>query len=134
MAGCHNDTCCTAEFADSKGKLRCRAEGIEQICLDPVCIQAECCFHCKFRRKFSGIICDRYALFLAALLDDVIGKTLCCFSDRVEIHTVCSCTDHTTKAACTEFKITIEAVFDLFFIITDCQKLVFGILIKIIIL
>ena len=132
VVACGNDdTGNAAEFTDSKRKLRCRTQGLEQIRFDSVCIQAECCFACEFRRHSSGIVCDGYAFFLSVLGNDVVGKALGCLAYGVDVHAVGTRSDDTAESAGTELKLTVETVFDFCLISFECFQLFSGCLIKI---
>ena len=131
MACGNDDTGNAAEFTDSKRKLRCRTQGLEQIRFDSVCIQAECCFACEFRRHSSGIVCDGYAFFLSVLGNDVVGKALGCLAYGVDVHAVGTRSDDTAESAGTELKLTVETVFDFCLISFECFQLFSGCLIKI---
>ena len=50
--------------------------------------------------------------------------------NRINVHTVGSGTDHASESACTEFKFTVETVFNLLLIPFDSLKLGLGIIIK----
>ena len=123
VTGCHIDTCHTAKITDCKGKLRGRAQRLEPVRLDAICGQAKRCHICKLRRTMSGIIRNRNTLRLLLTHLDIVRKALGRLRNDIIVHAVCSCSDDATKSGCTELKIHVKALFDLFFIILDCSKL-----------
>ena len=113
MAGSDVDACHAAQLADSKGQLRCGAQGFKLVCLDSVGCQSHSRLHGKFRRHMAGVIGNGYALVRSALLDDVVCQSLCGPSYYINIHAVDSCSDDSPKACGPELQIHVKTLFDL---------------------
>lgn len=86
---------------------------IQTISLNPVCIQAECCFIGKLRGHDTGIVCDRNSLVLSVLGNDVVCQSLGCLTNRINIHTVCSCADYPAQTTSTKLQLTVKTILDL---------------------
>ena len=125
------DSCNTSQFADCVRQFRCRAKRFEDISLDSVCRKTKSCFICKFWRHPSGIKCNCDSLVSISTLLYVICKSLCCFSYSINIHTVGSGSDHTTKSGCSKFQIRIKAFFYFIFIVFQTFQLCLCVCIKI---
>ena len=131
MACCDNNTCDTGEFTHCERKLRCRSKTLKYICLNSICVQTKCCFICKFRRHDTGIISDCHTFLLSVLRNNIICKSLCCLTYSVNVHTVGSGSDHTTKSTCTELKLTVKAILDFILVPFDCLKFSLCCLVKV---
>ena len=131
MAGCDIDSGNASKLSHCKGKLRCGAQGIENIGFYTVGSQAQRCFFGKFRGHAAGVMGNRHALGLTVHCCYVICQTLCGLSHCVDVHAVNTGTDHTSKTCGTKFQLFIKAFFHFIFIIFNCFQLFFGIFIKI---
>ena len=61
-------------------------------------------------------MCNGNALVLAVHGNDIIGQSLCGLAYRIDIHTVGSCSDHSTESAGSKLQLTVKTVLDLFFV------------------
>ena len=131
VACCHIDSGNAAKFSDGKRKFRRRTKALKYIGFDAVCSQTAGSFIGKFRRHSTTVKCNCDSFFLAFLAQYVIGKSLCCLTYGVYIHTVGTGSDNPAKSRCTKFKIRIKTFLDLVFIPSDRLQFLFSILIKI---
>ena len=79
----------------------------------------------------TGIKSNGYSLRCLARFVDIICKTLCCLTNRVNIHTIGSGTNDSTQTSGSKLKIHVKTLFDLIVVICDVLQLLFGILIKV---
>ena len=93
MAGCNVNSGYASKGANSIRKFRRRAQGFKHVRLDSVSGKAQCSFICKLRGHAPGIVCDRHAFRLTAILHNIVGKPLGCLPDRIDVHAVRSCAD-----------------------------------------
>ena len=126
MAGRDVNAGNAAQITDREGQLRCRAERLEIVRPNAVGRQRQRRFPGKFRRHMTGIVGDGHTLVLTILRQDIIGQTLCCLSDHIDIHTVRAGADDTAQAGCPELKIIIKTFTDLFVIIRHRPQFGFG--------
>ena len=102
VACCNYDTCNTAKFSYCKRKFRNRTKAFENISLDSICCKTQCCCIRKFICHQTGIMGNCNSLILSVLWQNIICKSLCCLAYCVYIHTIGSCSDHTTKSGSTK--------------------------------
>ena len=131
VAGCDHDAGDAAKFPHCKGKLRCGAQGLKKIGMDAVCIQAESCLSCKLRGHDTGIVGNGNSFVLAFHSNDIVGKSLCGLTYRIDIHAVGSSSDHSTESASSKLQLTVEAVLDLFLVARKVFQFLLGLCIKI---
>ena len=114
IMACRNyNTCNTSKFPNRKGQLRCRTQGFKTVGFDTICIQAERCLIGKLRGHDTGIISDRNSLVLSVLRNDIVCQSLGCLTNRINIHTVCSCADYPAQTTSTKLQLTVKTILDL---------------------
>ena len=79
----------------------------------------------------TGVKRDRNALVCSALFDNIVRKSLSRAADCIDIHTVDSGSDDSAKSCGTKLQVHIETFFDLIFIVRNCAKLFFCLLVKV---
>ena len=79
----------------------------------------------------TGVKCDRHAFCRAALLDDVICQSLGRTADCIDIHTVDPGADDAAESRGTKLQIHIETFLDFVFIVRNCPKLFFRLIVKV---
>ena len=67
----------------------------------------------KLRGHDTGIISDRNSLVLSVLGNDVVCQSLGCLTNRINIHTVCSCADYPAQTTSTKLQLTVKTILDL---------------------
>ena len=73
----------------------------------------------------TGVICDGNTLGFLVYLRNVVGKSLCCSSYNIDIHTVGTRADDTAQACRTKLKIHVKTLFDLVLIVFNCSQFFF---------
>ena len=129
VACCYIDAGDASEIPYRKGKLGRGSQGLEAIGLDSVRCKGTCSFVRKLDRHMAGVIGDRNALILSALLNDIIRKALCSSPDHILVHPVGTGTDDAPKSCRTELKIHMEALHDLFIVALNGSQFLPGLLI-----
>ena len=79
----------------------------------------------------TGVKRDRNALVCSALFDNIVRKSLGRAADCIDIHTVDSGTDDPAESRSAKLQIHIETFLDFVFIVRNCPKLFFCLLVKV---
>ena len=115
-----------AVFAHGKRELRRRAQGLKELDGDAVARHDAGRGARKLHRVVAAVHADGDALFhgLFALSADDVGKALRRPADDVAVHVVKANVHRAAKAGRAEFERTVEAVFNLLFVVCDGLELV----------
>ena len=79
----------------------------------------------------TGVKRDRNALVCSALFDNIVRKSLGRAADCIDIHTVDSGADDAAESRGTKLQIHIETFLDFVFIVRNCPKLFFRLIVKV---
>ena len=112
------DTTLATEVTDSKRNFRCRTQIIEEIYFDTVCREDICRNLSKLVAVVAAVITyhHRNLLFILEALVQIVRKSLCSSTYRVNIHTIGSCAHNTAQTTRSEFQILIKAIYQFGFI------------------
>ena len=129
---CRNiDSRNAAQFTHCKRKFRSRPQGLKYISLYPVGCQTKGGLIGKFRGHATGVKGNSHTLFLSPLLLNIIRQPLRCLTNNVNIHSVYSCSNNSTKASGSKFQIHIKSFFNFIVVISYAFQLSFCLLIKV---
>ena len=100
-------------MADGVGAFRCWAHIVKQICLYAVC--REDVGHClgKEAAVVAAVVAhyNGNAVSVSKILFKVVGETLCCHTDCIDVHAVGAGAHNAAKTARAEFQVFIETFY-----------------------
>ena len=108
----------TSEFPDRKAQFGCRTQRIEEVNRKSVRSENIGYMLGEHARIIAAVVVDDHLDLLARkVLFQVVRETLCCSTNRIDIHTVRSHAHNAAQTARTELKILVETLEQLFLII-----------------
>ena len=121
VAGGYHNTCAALLRTYCIGEHRSRHQLCIDVYLDAVCSQHFRSSLCKYIGLDAAVIRNGNAGVCECRVH-IVGQTLCCTANRINVHTVCASTNDTTETAGTEFQITVKAVTDRCIISGNCLQ------------
>ena len=67
-------------------------------------------------------MCDCHTFLLSSLCQNIVCQSLCRLTDRVDIHTIGSRTDHPAQSGGSKLQCTIKTILDLLVITGNCLQ------------
>ena len=114
-----------AIVTDGKGQLRGRTQLVVELDADTVGSQDAGSQLCELGREVTGIIGDCHAACTGfrTILDDQIGQTLGCRTDRKAVHAIQTNAQYAAQTSRTKGQRSKETILDRILIAADCLQL-----------
>ena len=97
-------------MADCERALWSRTHIVKEIYLDTISREDSCYILGKEAAVVAAVMTyyNRDLLLVLEVQFKIVGKSLCCHANCIDIHTIATCTHDTTKTTGTKFKVLVE--------------------------